>query len=96
MQIDRETIIKLARKAGIVFDDAAASFYERFANLVAEHRDKWWEEQVKVEVHEAVLEEREACAKVCHDASVPLPGELQSDAQWSALCLATSIRARGK
>ena len=40
--------------------------------------------------------EREACAKVCHDASVPLPGELQSDAQWSALCLATAIRARGE
>ena len=38
--------------------------------------------------------EREACAKVCHDASVPLPGELQSDAQWSALCLATTIRNR--
>lgn len=40
--------------------------------------------------------EREACAKVCHDASVPLPGELQSDAQWSALCLATTIRAKGQ
>ena len=40
--------------------------------------------------------ERGACAKVCDDASVPLPGELQSDAQWSALCLAKAIRARGE
>ena len=40
--------------------------------------------------------EREACAKLCHDASVPVSGELQSDAQWSALCLATAIRARGQ
>lgn len=37
MQIDRDTTIKLAREAGIVFDDAAAPFYERFAKLVAEH-----------------------------------------------------------
>ena len=37
MQIDRETIVKLAREAGIVFDDAAAPFYERFAKLLTEH-----------------------------------------------------------
>lgn len=43
-----------------------------------------------------VAAEREACAKICHDASVPLPGDLQSDAQWSALCLAIAIRARGQ
>ena len=48
----------------------------------------------KGRVEAAVKAEREACAKVCHDASVPLPGELQSDAQWSALCLATTIRNR--
>lgn len=40
--------------------------------------------------------EREQCAKLCHDASVPFPGELQSDAQWSPLCLASAIRARGE
>ena len=52
------------------------------------------EAMVKAMIAEAVAKEREECAKVCHDASVPLPGELQSDAQWSALCLATTIRAR--
>ena len=77
MQIDRDTIVKLARD--IWGQTAILPFHdlEHFAKLVAEH-------------------EREACAKVCHDASVPFPGELQSDAQWSALCLATAIRARGK
>jgi hypothetical protein len=55
--MDRETIIKLAREAGLIdFRDALSSHYvqavlddlERFAKLVAEH-------------------EREACAKVADE-----------------------------
>jgi hypothetical protein len=38
---------------------------------------------------------REACAKVCEDASKPREGEMHSDAQWAGLVLATTIRARG-
>ena len=40
--------------------------------------------------------EREACAKVCEDASTPDVGELQSDGQWGAFVCAVAIRARGK
>jgi hypothetical protein len=39
--------------------------------------------------------EREACAKVCEDASKPREGEMHSDAQWAGLVLAATIRARG-
>jgi hypothetical protein len=40
--------------------------------------------------------EREACAKVCEDASTPDVEELQSDGQWGALVCAAAIRARGE
>jgi len=32
---DKDEIIEMARQAGIVFDDKAHPFYERFAKLVA-------------------------------------------------------------
>ena len=38
--------------------------------------------------------EREACAKVCEDASKPREGEMHSDAQWAGLVLSAAIRAR--
>ena len=45
----------------------------------------------------AIMEaEREACAKVCEDASKPHDGEMHSDSQWAGLVLATTIRARGQ
>ena len=40
--------------------------------------------------------EREACAKVCEDESVPHYDEIHSDAQWAAKILAGKIRARGE
>jgi hypothetical protein len=54
--------------------------------LVAEN------ERLKAEV----LMEREACAKVCEDASKPREGEMHSDAQWAGLILSAAIRARSK
>jgi hypothetical protein len=47
-------------------------------------------ERLKAEV----LMEREACAKVCEDASKPREGEMHSDAQWAGLVLSAAIRAR--
>jgi hypothetical protein len=44
----------------------------------------------------AVAEEREACAKVCDEASVPNKGKLRNDVQWGAMNLADQIRARGE
>jgi hypothetical protein len=101
--MDRETIIKLAREAAAKQGHTpegdpqkeTVEFLGNFAKLVAEHRQKWWEEQVKVEIHEAVLEEREACAKVC-DAEVQsftAIGE-HRPALAVGICAAT-IRARG-
>jgi hypothetical protein len=44
-----------------------------------------------------VLMEREACAKVCEDASKPREGEMHSDALWAGLVhLTATIRARSK
>jgi len=100
-----KTVIEMAREAGAIpichqkpkeFAVVGNEALKRFAELVRADERKKWEDQTAVEIHEAVLDEREACAKVCHDASVPLPGELQSYAEWNALCLATTIRARGK
>lgn len=42
-----------------------------------------------------VAAEREACAKVCEDASKPRDDEMHSGLQWAGLLLAAAIRARG-
>ena len=39
--------------------------------------------------------EREACAKVCEDASTPFAGEMLTDGQWASKILAGKIRAKG-
>ena len=41
-------------------------------------------------------DEREACAQVCDEASIPHPDETHSDAQWALLKIAVAIRARGR
>lgn len=75
-----KTVLEMAREADLIDDTSASDWYVyQLERLAALVR----------------ADEREACAKLCHDASVPVSGELQSDAQWSALCLATAIRARG-
>jgi hypothetical protein len=43
----------------------------------------------------AAAAEREACARLCEDASKPREGEMHSDAQWAGLVLSAAIRARG-
>jgi hypothetical protein len=47
-------------------------------------------------VLQAVEAEREACAQVCDEASIPHPDETHSDAQWALLKIAVAIRARGQ
>jgi hypothetical protein len=79
----RDDIIHMAREAGF---GSALTYHkgelrlERFAELL----------EAKIRA-----DEREACAKVCEDASKPREGEMHSDAQWAGLVLATTIRARG-
>ena len=45
-------------------------FLERFAKLVAAKEQKKWQDQTEVEIHEAVFEEREACAKECESSGL--------------------------
>ena len=61
---------------------------EAFAKLVAAKEQKKWQDQTAVEIHEAVLEEREACAKVILDSQVGGIG--------TAVKAAYLIRARGE
>ena len=60
---------------------------ETFAKLVAAKEQKKWEDQTAVEIHEAVLEEREACAKVCENRPI---GTLYNN----GTACAEAIRAR--
>jgi hypothetical protein len=103
--MNRDDIIRMARKAGAMFDHMTwverdlAPVFERFANLVAaaeRERIKWdtihschpeCDKPVCVAMRKAVLEEREACAKVCE-----AEGE-RVDASWVSCAFA--IRERG-
>ena len=67
----QDEIIEMAKEANI--QDAYSrsphkgviAQLEAFAKLIAAKEQKKWEDQTVVEIHEAVLEEREACANLC-------------------------------
>ena len=87
----QDEIIEMARQADLhlyVHDITAKPYAEivvAFANLVAAKEQKKWQDQTAVEIHEAVLEEREACAKVAEQSF----GVIGST-------IALAIRARGE
>ena len=71
----------------------------RFAKLVAAKEHKKWQDQTVVEIHEAVLEEREACAKVCEKHGVhPALNVWNGGPDWykHGKNCAAAIRARGE
>ena len=85
----REDIIRMAQEAGC--DIAWANSLERFAKLVRDdysnkHANLWLDR-----CHKFMLDEREACAKVCEDL------DLSQDSTWQVATLdcAAAIRARG-
>ena len=95
----QDEIIEMARQAGGEFyvtsgNQTPTWYFSRstiydFVNLVATKEQKKWEDQTAVEIHEAVLEEREACAKACE--------EEQEYWGWgTAFDAAALIRARGE
>ena len=100
----RNDIIRMAREAGIVYDDKAAPFYERFAKLVsAAVRKKTLEEMIyshpTTAIKQAVEHEREACANVCVDlaADYITSGHPANEISAKvAAIVATRIRARGQ
>ena len=89
----------LAKQAGFIVDNDSEKYQTqciqathslideplvKFAELVAAQEAAKWDAQTNVEIHEAVLEEREECAKVC--VAVPHTGAY----------FAKLIRARSK
>lgn len=86
----QDEIIEIAREAGL-YQDINVSFHQalrNFYDLAAAKEQKKWQDQTIVEIHEAVLEEREACAKVC---------EKWTPTDADGVCpVADAIRARGE
>ena len=93
----QEEITSMAQEAGFVGFDGKNKCLRKFAALVAAHeREKLLnklegvsEKVIYETVKEAVLAEREACAKVCDDYND------NSCANYADLC-AAAIRARGE
>jgi hypothetical protein len=95
----QDEIIEMAREAGGEFYVTSgnqtptwyfshSTMYD-FVNLVAAKEQKKWQDQTAVEIHEAVLEEREACAKLCEEEQEYWGWDKVFDA-------AKLIRARGE
>ena len=96
----QDEIIDMARQAdldwhtGWTLDDDQPNRFEAFAKLVAAKEQKKWQEQTIVEIHEAILEEREACALICDDHhDIWRFGEGEYSASGPKDC-AAAIRAR--
>jgi len=90
-----KTVIEMAREAGAhpshnpdLYDIWSISdkALERFAELVRADEQNKWQDQTAVEIHEAILDEREACKKAADDQWVRDPNVSGGDA----------IRARGE
>ena len=98
-----KTEIELAKQAGWEYADDDRGFEPlwRFAELVrADEREQGqkWFDAVTAQHKQAILAEREACAKVCDDLPLP-PDVARSDASiWEVATLdcAEAIRARSK
>ena len=76
-KIQQDEIIRMAREAGAFrnyFDYGVEGFafvddetLERFAALVAAHEREKWEQALPIAMDAMMLQEREACAKVCDE-----------------------------
>ena len=60
----RDEVIRMASEAWALefIPDSDVVKLERFAAFVAAAKEEYWKDQIAVEIHEAVLEEREKCA----------------------------------
>ena len=99
----RDDVIRMAREAGFeeLFKDSHdwvcfTEEIERFAAFIAAAEQKKWEDQTQVEIHEAVLEEREECAKVCDELAGLLFCHGDKSGAEIAISLRDAIRARGQ
>ena len=87
---DTDRIAQMAREA----HDAGAKaggWVRQWEHMAPSQRKEW--EAVALAVARLVAED---CAKVCDESAAPHPGEVHTDAQWCALHLSVTIRARYK
>ena len=93
-----KTVIEMAREAGDDWDSTLSTdkeFLKRFAELVrADEREQGqkWFDAVTAQHKQAILAEREACAKVCDTRAAEYDGF--SAEQNASEKLAAAIRAR--
>ena len=96
--MNREDIIRMAREAGAIFP-ADGSYHrfespedlERFAQLVAEKERAEFAAHAVDIARRAIKEEREACAKIVEESSLP-----DAYSEPVLLDIAETIRARGE
>ena len=91
--MNSKEIIEMAQECKLIgmrphLDGIYSESLIAFAKLVAAKEQKKWQDQTAVEIHEAVLEEREACANVILDSQLGGIGV--------AVRMAYLIRARGE
>ena len=86
--INRDTIIKLAREAGLFTHREVQPEIERFAALIAQQEREACAAHYLDVCRKAIVEEREACAAICeeYDRRFDIP-----EVRWCA----EDIRARG-
>jgi uncharacterized protein involved in type VI secretion and phage assembly len=101
----QDEIIEMARE---IYGTLATEQEIRFAKLVAAKEQKKWQDQTAVEIHEAVLEEREACGEAAMKAAekaVDVAMKLEREACAKVAetsfgvigsTIAKAIRARGE
>ena len=89
-----EDIIRMAREAGFVFPETQEDSFtcwweelERFAALVASHEREKWEQALPIAMDAMMLQEREACAKVCEEMWA---------GGYGPSAITAAIRARGE
>lgn len=108
MELSKEEIIRMAREAGVYLTKIGYEFDTddlcRFAAIVAANEREKWEQALPIAMDAMMLQEREACAKVCEEQS-PLDAMVDEEfgsaamvrvADAMAKLNATAIRARGE
>ena len=93
--LGREQLVALAREAGMtvfVIESLERFFNKAFAAGAANEREKW-EQALPIAMDAMMLQEREACAKVCE----PVEGSAYELGVYKTMqTLAAAIRARGE
>lgn len=66
--MNKEELMRIAIECGLGWAadlGGMDGFLEVFASRIAAAEQRKWEEQTMIEINEAVLKEREECAKLC-------------------------------